>query len=288
MNGRFVISLCFMVDHGTLLSMDNITEIEALIDFKFPEEITDLISTNNWYDFTGELNVFDFLSTNIADHQFKAAIISKLCQIFPPHIEDDFSNDDAVGCVLKKHDDENYYSIVCPLDINNIFNDCNLVKKNSDYHEIHEKYLYLAPDSNIDYARRCTNLFDKIKFSYDFHETLSTLGNGQGIISYAEEITKVISTLNRINPETREIKKVMHWIHEESGFECSEQGKDKTHLFPKVTLDDDSEEKINCEFHIKINTRNDGGHIEYSRLYFGLMPYGQRKYSYIHHCGKHL
>ncbi|MBO2651203.1 hypothetical protein [Shewanella algae] len=289
MNGHFVFSLFFMKNYEAILSIDSLNKMRELVGFQFPEEITSLISTTDWYNFTDEDNAFDFLSERLSDSQHKSMIISKLSQIFSPHINADFNNSSAANKVLRKHDENHYYSIVNAFEITENFNECNLVENTSDYYQIHEKYLFLAPESNEDYASRCILLFDRVKFTSDFHVTLSTLGNGQGIIGYAEKITKAISTLNSINPEIREIGKVMHWIHERCGFECSEQGKNKKHLCPTVTLDDKSEIEINCEFHIKVNTRENGGQkTEHSRIYFGLMPYGQEKYCYIHHCGEHL
>lgn len=290
MNGRFVISLCFMSDHDGVLSIRNITKIKDLIDSHTPKEITTIIATNDWFNFNQELNVFDFLSEKIEDDLHKAAIISSLSRIFPQYtLEENFDNNSAIEDILSEHSDEHYHAIVCALDIDEKFSTHNQVKDSLDYHKIHEKYLCVAPHSNSDYAERCIMLFDKIKFSDDFDKTLATLGNKQGIIDFAVEVTQAISTLNRIDPEIRDMGRLMHWIRAESGFECTEQGKNKHHLFPIVTLDDGSQTKINCEFHIKINTRNNGGHmVEHSRLYFGLMPQGQEKHSYIHHCGEHL
>lgn len=290
MNGRFVISLCFISNHDSVLSIHNVAKMKELVDSHAPKKITTIIATADWFNFTQELNIFDFLSAKIEDSQHKSAIISRLSQIFPQYIlDDDFSNNSAIGDILIGHDDEHYHSIVCAFDIDERFSKHNQVKDYADYHKIHEKYLCVAPHSNDDYAERCINLFDKIKFSDDFSATLATLGDGEGIIDFSEEVTKAISTLNRIDPTTRDMGKLMLWIRSESGFECTQQGKNKKHLFPMVTLDNGGTIKINCEFHIKINTRNHGIHIvEHSRLYFGLMPQGQVKHSYIHHCGKHL
>lgn len=292
MNGRFVVSLCFMSDHDSILTIHNITKMKDLIDSHTPkaQEITTIIAPNDWFNFNNELNVFDFLSEKIEDSQHKSAILNSLSQIFPLYALDDaFNNDSAIEDILKQYDGEHYHAIVCALDIDEKFREYNLVKAPKDYQKIHEKYLCVAPHSNKNYAERCIEIFDKIKFSDDFAETLATLGNKQGIIEFAEKVTNAISTLNRIDPAVRDMETLMHWIRSESGFDCTVQGKNKRHLFPTVTLDDGSKTEINCEFHIKINTRNNGGRaVEHSRLYFGLMPLGQTKHSYIHHCGEHL
>lgn len=289
MKNRVFISLGFLLDHNDICNIDNVLQLEKIINGHSPREITEIVSTSNWYDMTSDTTVFDILSNEIDDMQLRSAIIGKLSQIFGIYTNDDIDNDLAKVTASQQYDESFYYSILSPLRVIQDLEACNIIKAIEDYHFIHVKHLSLCPNSNEDYASRCVYLFDRIKFSADFPDTLSTLGNNQGIVNFSVPITKAISILNKLAPDIRNIQDAMHWIHTESGFECSPQGANKGHLFSTVTLDDGTNREINCEFHIKVNASNLNDNLKHhSRIYFGLMPLGQSKHSYLLHCGEHL
>ncbi|MGR7342985.1 hypothetical protein ACU6ZN_18045 [Klebsiella aerogenes] len=289
MKSRNFISLNFLLKHEDICDLDNVLHLEKLIGQHSPRDITEVVSTSNWYEMAPEITVFDILSNEISDMQLRSAIIGKLSQVFGLYATDDIDNNNATECALKKYDDSFYYSIISPVDTIKDLEECETVSTSDDYNRIHEKHLSLCPESNEDYALRCVYIFDKVKFSDNFSNTLSTLGNNQGITDFSIPITKALTILNRLDPAIRNIQEAMHWIHTESGFECSPQGANKGHLFPTIQLDDGTERQINCEFHMKINASNLADNLKHhSRIYFGLMPVGQCKHTYLLHCGEHL
>lgn len=289
MKSRVFLSLGFLLEHSDICDLNNVMELEKLINEHFPREITEIISTSDWFSLTPEYTIFDILSERINDAQLRSAIIGRLSQIFPIHINDDIDNAWAKINACKYYDDKFYYSILCPFKVIQELEGCNIVKVVDDFHAIHLNHLALCPESNEDYAIRCVYLFDKIKFSDNFSDTLSTLGSNKGVVDFSVPITKALCIFNKLDPNIRNIQAAMAWLHAESGFECSPQGSNKDHLFANVKLDDGTETNINCEFHMKISTSNQNDNLKhYSRLYFGLMPVGQSKYSYLLHCGEHL
>lgn len=289
MKSCVLISLNFISNYKDICELEKLSDMQSLVDTCSSEEITVVTTPNNWFILDCGADIFGAVSEFIEDQQLKGVIYTKLSQIFGPYVDDNIDNLQAKQRALNKHDNSFYYSILPLGDLIVALIDCNIINNINDHHRIHEDYLSLSPESNIDYASRCSHVFNKILFLDNFHETLSTIGNGQGIVNFSIPITKVISTLNRLNPATRNIQEVIHWIINECGYECSPQGSNKEHLSYTVALDDNNKRKINCEFHMKINENNTRDNRNYyTRLYFGLMPLGQNKYSCIFHCGEHL
>lgn len=289
MRSRSFISLHFIENSQDISSIENVLKFSELVNDRFPIKITDIVSTRDWYEISENVNVFDFLSNELEDAQLRAAIIGRLAQIFGNYLDEDIDNSCAKLTAQAKYDSEFYYSIVSSWDVIDELQQCNIISNKEDYIFNHEIHLSLLPKSNKDYAYRCKLIFDKIIFSDDFEDTISTLGRNQGIVNFSKPITKAISALNKLDPKIRNIQNVMHWIRSECGFECSPQGADKAHLTTNIALEDGRTINVNCEFHIKISESNLNGNVNYySRIYFGLLPEGQEKYSYLLHCGEHL
>ncbi|EKQ6858949.1 hypothetical protein P6D63_004404 [Salmonella enterica] len=284
-----LMSLNFINSHMEICDLDNIKDMEKLVIGNDLQDITEIISTDNWFCLTANTTIFEFLAEHIVDRQRIGAILSKLNQLFGKYIAEDLSNENAKHFALQKNDNEYYYAILSKLDVIEELKECFIIKDPLDYNRLHIENLAQCPESNENYAERCRLIFDKVMFLDDLSKTLSTLGNGQGIKNFSIPITNAIDTLNNLDSNIRDIRIVMHSIQEKCGFECTPQGSKKDHLFKTISINDTEEQKINCEFHIKIsgsNARDKKDH--YSRIYFGLMPPGHKKYCIVLHCGNHL
>lgn len=289
MKSRVLISLNFINSQLDICDLDNIKDMEKLISDNDLQDITEIIATDDWFCLADEKTIFEFLTEHIVDRQRIGAILSKLNQLFGIYISDDINNVNAKNLAINKNDDHYYYAVLSKLDIIQDLDECCIIKEPSDYIRLHIENLASCPESNEDYAKRCRLVFDKVMFLDDLPDTLSTLGDGQGIINFSIPITHAINTLNNLDPSIRNIQSVMHSIQEKSGFECTPQGANKGHLFKTVDISDKEKQKINCEFHVKISGSNARDKKDYySRIYFGLMPSGHEKYCLIIHCGKHL
>ncbi|EAA7985616.1 hypothetical protein IHA60_004735 [Salmonella enterica] len=289
MKSRVLISLNFINSQLDICDLDNIKDMEKLINDNVLQDITEIIATEDWYFLTDEKTIFEFLAEHIVDRQRIVAILSKLNQLFGIYISDDINNVNAKHLAIHKNDDLYYYAVLSKLDVIQELNGCCIIKEQSDYKRLHIENLALCPESNEDYAKRCRLVFDKVMFLDDLPDTLSTLGDGQGIKNFSIPITHAINTLDNLDPSIRNIQSVMHSIQEKCGFECTPQGAKKGHLFKTVDISDTEKQKINCEFHVKISGSNAKDKKDYySRIYFGLMPSGHKKYCLILHCGKHL
>lgn len=289
MKSVFLLSLIFNEDSKRLFDLDSINFMQKLVDGASPEELTTLKSTEDWYFLDTTLNIFDLAYKNIEDKSLLSTIIGKLNNLYGKYIADDFYNSEATRLATIKDDEENYYSIISNVALKEEFSESNNISAESDYFHTHKKYLSLTPESNDDYAVRCKYIFNKIKFGDKFSQTLSTLGKGRGINYFSIPITQALSVLNELNPEMREMRQVMHWIKQESGYDCTFQGNDKKHLNHKIILDDKTEINLNCEFHLKIPDSNHRDNINhYTRVYFGLLPIGQSQSCFLLHCGEHL
>ncbi|WFL68496.1 hypothetical protein [Pantoea sp. X85] len=283
-----LLSLQFHYANAEIYDLDKISEIEKIIEYCIGKDFMELKSTEDWYQFE-DTNMFDYISENIKDNGLRGIIYTKLCNIYSKYVDENFYNENAITYATQKSDEEKYYALPSYFTFKPQYSNCNKIYSTDDYQSLHESYLSSHPTSNENYAERCSYIFEKIKFDSNFVKTLSTLGSGKGIVDFSEPVTQAISTLNRLDPNTRNIQEVINWIKSECGYDCSPQGSDKGHLKCKIELDDGSNKEINCEFHIKISNSNLVNHVNYyTRIYFGLLPLGQKCYSYIFHCGKHL
>nr|WP_320126709.1 hypothetical protein [uncultured Shewanella sp.] len=152
--------------------------------------------------------------------------------------------------------------------------------------------------------------WSKINYEYlDFHpnliNTLATIQVGT-YVDYKDQLLHGLNTLNQsyhfISTDANQnqadlnvIAELTHQLGKRLG--CSRQRKNKVPtIFKKPLLATPSgDETINCEYHLKIDTKDNGQPIPHGkgnpvRIYFGLKSYAEyeRKQFKLAHMGQHL
>ncbi|MBY7806125.1 hypothetical protein KW444_02385 [Vibrio fluvialis] len=152
--------------------------------------------------------------------------------------------------------------------------------------------------------------WSKMNYEYlDFHpnliNTLSTIKVGT-YLDYKEQLSHGLNTLNQayhlISTDANQNQADLNVIAEHThrlgkSLGCSRQGSNKVPtIFKKPPLVTPSgNETINCEYHLKIDNKDNGQPIPHGkgnpvRIYFGLKTYNEyeRKQFKLAHMGKHL
>ena len=156
-----------------------------------------------------------------------------------------------------------------------------------------------APVSEANYFERCEKVFSRLIFDPNVRETLKRHGQAnadakysparvQGICGFSHSITDALSALNGVDLQGKTSSQVLDEVRNQSGFECSPQGKDKGNLRFKYN-DGTNEKELNCEFHIKIHKDNDAAATHFQdRIYFGFCGEDDEKKVFVAHSGQHL
>lgn len=156
-----------------------------------------------------------------------------------------------------------------------------------------------APVSEASYIARCERVFSKLIFHPNVGETMKRHGQAnagakysparvQGICGFSHSVTDALSALNGVELQGKTSSQILDEVQNQSGFECSPQGKDKGNLKFKYN-EGTNEKELNCEFHIKIHKDNDAAATHFQdRIYFGFCGSDDEKKIFVAHIGKHL
>ncbi|ADZ90204.1 hypothetical protein [Marinomonas mediterranea] len=147
--------------------------------------------------------------------------------------------------------------------------------------------------------------YEYIDFHPDLKNTLSTIQVGT-YIDYQSQLSHCLNTLNQSyhlisndpNKNQEDLNVISAYSHTlGNSLSCTRQAKNKVSaIFSPPPLVASSEfEEINCEYHLKIDTDDNGNRIPHGkgnpvRVYFGLKTYKEyeRKQIKLAHMGKHL
>lgn len=154
-----------------------------------------------------------------------------------------------------------------------------------------------------EFVKKATNIYEHIQFSNVFEEKLSTIKNGD-VLNYVNVFSHALNVLNQAffkvsNDESRndDDLNIISGLSKSKalrgrGLDCTRQGANKPHFtFPEID-NPQSNEIVNCEYHLKIDYADNGVRLnssDYVRVYFGL-KYNEkydRKYIRLGYIGEH-
>jgi hypothetical protein len=158
-------------------------------------------------------------------------------------------------------------------------------------------------DSRGSFTIKAIDTYEHVQFSDVFEEKLKTIRNGS-FINYLNEFSHALNVLNqaffKVSNDDSKNEDDLNTISELSksealngrGLDCTRQGANKPNFtFPKIE-DPKSTEKVNCEYHLKLDYNDDGERLnsnDYVRVYFGLKynDIYKRKYIRLAYIGEH-
>lgn len=171
--------------------------------------------------------------------------------------------------------------------------------------KINSDYIALNYTDESGFIGLCKIGYSFLDFHNEIENTLKTIKIGK-FNDYVQLITYSLNILNQAyliistdpNKNLEDLDKIMILSHQlGKRLECTRQGKNKvewTFCKPKEISSTETE-KINCEYHLKIDELDDGSPIPRGtgnpvRIYFGLKSYSEldRKRIAVAHIGKHL
>lgn len=285
-----------------LASLDHLEELAAPIKASTFSEVK---TPSDWTDIAvaGE-TIFDLLQKASGyDQQLFGETLNRIFNNLLKQVPQ--SNTSFAGAIVKLQtttisiaDNEYYLALKSSTDWPDIEGALN-VSSPSDLYQNALVCLREAPVSEANYIERCGKVFSKLLFHPDVGETLKRHGQSnakakyaparvQGIRGFSHSITDALSALNEIELQGKTTDQILCEVQSRSGFECSKQGKDKAKL--RFSYNDGTqEEKLNCEFHIKIHKDNDDAATYFQdRIYFGFCGEDDEKRIFVAHSGQHL
>lgn len=157
--------------------------------------------------------------------------------------------------------------------------------------EILAKY----PLNNDSFIRRSITIFNKLYFSENCYNSLKSIKNND-ITYFSIPFVNVLSSLQKCAPDIKNSpsnQKDLKLIGSTCNIECTPQGSDKkrNNFSFSFKLEDDTNEIVFCEYHLKLDKCNNDGdsHYYYNRIYFGLKTtISKGKIICIGHIGGHI
>jgi hypothetical protein len=232
-------------------------------------------------------------------------------RVFNECIDKNQNYEDAEHCLIAKNPNKDKSEYYGAFKLNGFWPDVPEdihVSNEQDLNNWAQKFLGEVPVNENDYVERCKKIFSNLIFHPDFLEGLKGHGaappakdsSGKKIRSYAKapetgirgfslSVTKALSALNLVQIENKPTAEILKEIKEKSGFDCTPQGSDKKDLKIVHKFEDGTQQKINCEFHIKFSSNNINDGVEYKeRIYFGFAEHNGSKKILVFHSGKHI
>lgn len=150
------------------------------------------------------------------------------------------------------------------------------------------------PLSNNSFIKRASTIFDNVYFSDNCFNSLNSIEKND-ITYYSNPFVKALSALHNCASSIRNStsnQSDLNIIGSAAGMKCTPQGSDKDKRFKfNFKIDENMNEIIFCEYHLKIHKCNNDGDSTYyhNRIYFGLKNTPNKgKIICVGHIGGHL
>jgi len=285
--------------------LESLDDSEKLIVPLKSSSFSKVKTPSDWFDIkVASKTVFDVLeAASGGDHQLNASMLTKVFDGLLRGVADSgVSFSDAIAKLratpINIEDDEYYLALKTTTnwpDIDGLLN----VATPEELYQSALVCLRDAPVSEASYFTRCEKVFSKLIFHPDVGETMKRHGQAnaaakyaparvQGICGFSQSVTTALCALNDVELQGKDTAQILSEVKNQSGFECSPQGKGKGKL--KFGYNDGTKEiELNCEFHIKIHKDNDDSATYFQdRIYFGFCMSGGEKRIFVAHSGQHL
>lgn len=201
-------------------------------------------------------------------------------------------NEDVTG-LLENHTPDLVNGLLCLHQVKEVALGYCIYNRN-DWFDFHRYFLGVYPISEDHFANRCPIYFPQLHFHEDISNTLSTLDGGLSQFSHS-----IIHCLANLNDKFRDhyiknnIPESLRRFSSECGIETTNEGdaQRRNNLSFSFINDNNMEELVYCEPHMKISRSNNPGDHRYyhNRIYFhpGKSHIAGGKIL-IGHIGRHL
>ena len=191
----------------------------------------------------------------------------------------------ASAANFPKDGDEAGYILYVP-NLNLVVN--HKFKDKQEFDSFYEDMLSKHPVDSESYYERASSHFTNITYHSECGETLNAMGDG-GINSFSIAITKCLKALNEHKAQMK-IPEDLNILGHMADCDCSTQGSNgkgaMKFSFPDISKEND----INCEYHLKPNSKNDPKDKIYyhKRIYFTFAVIDGEIKTFVASIGPHL
>lgn len=195
--------------------------------------------------------------------------------------------------LLDKHDEDNFYGLLCLHKVDNVDKDY-LIYNQNDWFSFHRHFLGLYPISEIYFTSECKKYFCQLFFPERIVESLKTLE--KGLVGFSNNIIRNLTALNdnynRYKIPNNRIDTLKRFSSACNVDVTPEGSADRKAEFTFEFINEANKlEKVCCEPHMKLSKSDDSGdtHHYNNRIYFheGKPNIAGGKVL-IGHVGKHL